>query len=209
MLSIEILSESPIGLILLINRKKYNYASSPDINRQFKYLLKHNKGKALSFLRKNAELLKKDYDPNFSIKLPENQMKTIKVKESFRLPKTNIIIEKGDLIKIFNENLSLGSKVPSVITVKGVGNVDFEVRYIPKGSRYGVNNSLIAKECLVEFYDSRTQQFISSYHADTIMDSEGSSGLSFDLSNPSWAIPQKSLEEVIDWIGDIEVYGLI
>ena len=108
--------------------------------------------------------------------------------------------------ELIAENSNLYGNIPSSIVVKGIKNVDFEVRYIPKGSRHGRTNSLVAKEALVEFYDSRTKQFISSYYVDTIMDIKGSSGLNLNSSIPSWAIPAKSLNKVIDWIGDIKVY---
>lgn len=71
MFNIVIESEDPTQITLLIDHKRYQYATTPHINSKFKWLLSKNKGKALSYLRKEGELLnkRKDYDPKFRIEL--------------------------------------------------------------------------------------------------------------------------------------------
>lgn len=107
MLSINIESEDPTQITLLINGKRYQYASTESINSKFKWLLSKNKGRALAYLRKEAILLNnKDYDPNFHIELPEGEMKkenVIEIKEELQVPGTDIILEEGDKIKVVKE----------------------------------------------------------------------------------------------------------
>lgn len=109
MLIIKIESEDPTQITLLINGKQYQYASTEQINSKFKWLLSKNKGRALSYLSKEAELLnRKDYDPNFHIELPEKILKekdmdTITIQEEMRIPGTDVILEEGDRIEVLNE----------------------------------------------------------------------------------------------------------
>ena len=101
-----------------------------------------------------------------------------------------------------------GKEVSSSIIVKGIDGRDFKVQYIPIGGRYGRNYSFVAKEELVEFYDMQTNQFVSRYATDTIMRNDYPRGLDLERDIDVWKIPAKGMEEVIDWIGDIEVYGM-
>lgn len=74
MFDIKIVSEIQDSLSLLINGKKYQYASDSFINSKFKWLLSKNKGSALAYLRKNATLSNcEDYDPNFHIEFPKKK----------------------------------------------------------------------------------------------------------------------------------------
>jgi len=123
MLNITIESEDPTQITLLINGKRYYYASDEIVNSKFKWLLSKNKGRALSYLRKEAELLndRGDYDPNLHIELPEEILmrkeakeNAIEIMEDVRIPGTDIILEAGDKISI--EPMETLKEATSMIT---------------------------------------------------------------------------------------------
>lgn len=55
-------------------------------------------------------------------------------------------------------------------------------------------------EPVVEFYSCDTDQFVSSYFADTIEDHEG--GLCLDSGVPSWSIDWDTMEKIRQWVVD-------
>lgn len=171
MLNVKIEAEDPTQIMLLINGKRYSYASTEQINSKFKWLLSKNKGGALAYLRKEAKLLnKQDYDPNFHIELPGDEMKeknVIKIKEDVQIPGTNIILEAGDRIGVLKEAslgvpyevsvdyvIKDGRKISTVRNKNGVGHLPKQV--IEEGDSYEI-------EDLQEFGNGQICFTIESY----------------------------------------------
>lgn len=155
MFNVKIESEDPTQITLLINGERYRYASTEQINSKFKWLLSKNRGRALAYLRKEAELLnKQEYDPNFHIELPENEMKekdVIEIRGDIQIPETDILLEAGDRIKVLKEAspgvpyevsvdyvIKDGRKISTVRNKNGVGHLP--KRMIEEGDPYEIED---------------------------------------------------------------------
>ena len=89
--------------------------------------------------------------------------------------------------------------------------IDWTVRIVYPGQRYGMNFNLINNDGpLVEFYDQRSDadlfgQFVTRYRAKTLMENydESSAGLNLDGNIEAWVLSNLAYAEVIDWLGEL------
>lgn len=81
------------------------------------------------------------------------------------------------------------------------------VRLVEPGDTYGKDFCLTNKgnEPYVEFYDIRYShtdfgQFVQRYYKSSIM-TEVASGLCLDFSEPEWAVSERCMDKVKEWLG--------
>ena len=90
----------------------------------------------------------------------------------------------------------------------GSENIDFKVRVVFEGDKYGLNNCLVhdKREPLVEFYDQKQfkgkGQFVSRYNSSVLID-RPSNGLNLDGGVPSWSINGSNMEKITEWLNVI------
>lgn len=97
------------------------------------------------------------------------------------------------------------------LTVPSATGVPIRVRLLRAGETYGATGALTATADFVEFYDARYRhtdhgQFISRYHADSILGRDGwgsrSGGLVLNTSQPDWELDDTQMAGVRTWVAD-------
>ena len=93
-----------------------------------------------------------------------------------------------------------------LLLIKSQG-IEFNVRILNEGDKYGLNNCLTheSKKPLVEFYDNRFPhtefgQFISRYYIDTILNMKNNEGLDLQGGVPDWKINATEMNSVVAWL---------
>jgi len=90
-----------------------------------------------------------------------------------------------------------------------VSGLDWNVRVIGTGQKYGLNNCLVNDSIMpmVEFYDCRymlTQwgQFVSRYYLAQIFELQNS-GLNLDGGIDDWSVSANTIEEIKSYLSNI------
>ena len=80
----------------------------------------------------------------------------------------------------------------------------FEVIVINDGDNYGKNNVLThdRKDQLVEFWDTKHDQFVSRYYKSTLLEC-GSGGLALQGDVPEWTVSSEGMNEVKIMLGEL------
>ena len=56
---------------------------------------------------------------------------------------------------------------------------------------------------IIEFYSADTNQFVSAYYVETMLDHENGVGLCLDGGVPAWTIVGDDLVDILDWLEEI------
>lgn len=96
----------------------------------------------------------------------------------------------------------INTTIEETIKTTNVKQSDFSFKavIIEKGDNYGLNDCLTHEEVrpLVEFYDTRYDQFVSRYYVKTIL--EVDSGLNLHGGVEDWTIDKTGMDFVKDWL---------
>lgn len=58
---------------------------------------------------------------------------------------------------------------------------------------------------IVEFYSMDTNQFVSAYYVETLLDHTEGYHLSLDGGIPAWSIRWEDLADILDWLDELEI----
>ena len=95
-----------------------------------------------------------------------------------------------------------------VVQVVNDNGVPFNVRFVEKGERYGLDSCLLHEEedGLVEFYDARYTegftvlgQFVSRYYVSTLLN-RPIRGLNLEGGSPNWYVTDDNMDVVYGYL---------
>lgn len=105
--------------------------------------------------------------------------------------------------------------IDRVITVRASHGVEFNVRLLLQGDRYGRDDGLVVwadGPPGVEFYDrryphTRYGQFVSRYYVSTLMQAPKMNGIDLDGGIPDWRIDGSTWRLIEAWLRHITNLG--